>query len=194
MLTDKRVAALIISFAMLASTFYVGPAFAAENTDSTDSDVNTEYTVPEEELQEEQTGGGEETLEPEAGPDQDAQGVEESTEPETEPEAEPELGEPEAVQEETEAEDPTVQLMGRCGTEFNKACSAQTGCQRNIHIKNKCFQNQKQQKYQDHDFQSCGMPADLFQTERRIEYRRLIPGHFICRMYDQLAREDQTDE
>ena len=108
MLTDRRVVALIISFAMLASTFYVGPAFAAE---STDSDVNAEYTVPEEGLQEEPAGDGEEVLEPEEGPDQDAQGMEESTEPETEPEAEPEAEEPEAVQEETEAEDPTVQLM-----------------------------------------------------------------------------------
>ncbi len=111
MLTDRRVVALIISFAMLASTFYVGPAFAAENTDSTDSDVNAEYTVPEEGLQEEPAGDGEEVLEPEEGPDQDAQGMEESTEPETEPEAEPEAEETEAVQEETEAEDPTVQLM-----------------------------------------------------------------------------------
>ncbi len=110
-LTDKRVVALIISFAMLASTLYAGPAFAVENTDSAESDVNAEYTVPEEGLQEEPAGNGEEVLEPEVEPDQDAQGMEESTEPETEPAAETEAEEPEAVQDETAAEDPTVQLM-----------------------------------------------------------------------------------
>jgi len=92
---------------MLASSFYVGPAFAAEDTGGAEEDVNTEYSVPDEGLQEEPAGDGEEILEPEAAPDQEVSDTEESTEPETEEEAE----EPEEVQEETEPEDSSVQLM-----------------------------------------------------------------------------------
>ena len=49
-LTDKRAIALIISFAMLASTFYVGPVFAAEDTEDSGDTPGIEYTEPEEEL------------------------------------------------------------------------------------------------------------------------------------------------
>ena len=119
-LTDKRAAykksiALIISFAMLASTFYVGPAFAAENPGNDGEDANTKYTQPEVELQtegdaviEDDTSAEVETI-PESEEEIDEGIVEDGAEPELQPDAVTE--EPQIEQDETEPDQSSVKTM-----------------------------------------------------------------------------------
>ena len=105
---DKRAyrksIAIILSFAMLASGVYMGPAFAAENAEGSETDVNTEYVQPDAALQgEDAEGAVDAAADQGAMPGEDTAGIAEDTE-----EATAEKG----MTEETETQQPSVGTMG----------------------------------------------------------------------------------
>lgn len=113
----RKAIALLVSFAMLASTFYMGPAFAAENAESDETGVNTEYVQPEAALQREDAeGNAAAAAAPYAIPGEDASDavegiVEENTEEEAMPDAEAETPQADTVEE--DREQPSVSTMGK---------------------------------------------------------------------------------
>lgn len=118
-LTDKRAyrksIAFIISFAMLASGLYVGPAFAAENAEGDEAGVNTEYVQPDMALQVDAEDTDDAAADPGAMPGEettdDTEGTAEENTEEMAPYAETEIHQ--ADPGEADMEHPSVSTMGK---------------------------------------------------------------------------------
>ena len=111
----RKAIALIVSFAMLVSTFYMGPAFAAENAESDETGVSTEYVQPDAALQGEKAeSDAAAAADPDAMPGEEAaaaEGIVEENTDEAMPDAEAETPQADSVEEDTEQ--PSVSTMGK---------------------------------------------------------------------------------